>query len=63
MVSITVHLNFDDALSFMFCPLWQVLIENGARSQSSYRGRHYMDCVIRQFSNILTVKRIPVDIK
>ena len=35
MVSITVHLNFDYALFFIFCPLWQALIENGARSQLS----------------------------
>ena len=33
MVSITVHLNFDYALFSIFCPLWQALIENGARSQ------------------------------
>ena len=33
MVSITVHLKFDYALFFIFCPLWQALIENGARSE------------------------------
>ena len=33
MVSITVHLNFEYALFFIFCPLWHALIENGARSQ------------------------------
>lgn len=34
-----------------------------AEEQSAYRGRHYMDCVVRQSDNIVTVKRIPVDIK
>ena len=38
MVSITVHLNFDYALFFIFCPLWQALIENGARSELSLIG-------------------------
>jgi|GEM_PF-376192 len=34
-----------------------------AEERSAYRGRHYMDCVVWQFGNIVTVKRIPVDIK
>lgn len=34
-----------------------------AEEQSAYKGRHYMDCVVRQLDNIMTVKRIPVDIK
>jgi len=33
MVSITVQLNFDYALSFRFFLLWQPLVETGARSQ------------------------------
>ena len=33
MVSITVQLNFSYALSFRFLSFWQVLVENGARSQ------------------------------
>jgi len=36
MVSITVQLNFDYALSFRFFLLWQPLVETGARSQSAY---------------------------
>jgi DNA-binding IclR family transcriptional regulator len=33
MVSITVQLNFDYALSFRFFFLWQLLTDTGARSQ------------------------------
>gem|GEM_PF-6587822 len=36
MVSITVQLNFDYALSFRFFLLWQPLVETGARSQSTF---------------------------
>ena len=36
MVSITVQLNFDYALSFRFFLLWQPLVETGARSQLAY---------------------------
>jgi hypothetical protein len=36
MVSITVQLNFDYALSFRFFFLWQLLTDTGARSQLSY---------------------------
>ncbi len=35
MVFITVQLNFSYALSFIFLSLWQLLVENGARSQIS----------------------------
>jgi len=35
----------------------------GAEERSAYKGRHYMDCVIRQFGNIVSIKRIPVYIK
>jgi hypothetical protein len=37
MVSITVQLNFDYALSFRFFFLWQLLTDTGARSQLKYR--------------------------
>ncbi|HIK14188.1 MAG TPA: DNA alkylation repair protein [Leptolyngbyaceae cyanobacterium M33_DOE_097] len=37
MVSITVQLNFDYALSFRFFLLWQPLVETGARSQLTQR--------------------------
>jgi len=36
MVSITVQLNFDYALSFRFFLLWQPLVETGARSQLAF---------------------------
>jgi len=36
MVSITVQLNFDYALSFRFFLLWQPLTDTGARSQLKY---------------------------
>ncbi|HIK14081.1 MAG TPA: GGDEF domain-containing protein [Leptolyngbyaceae cyanobacterium M33_DOE_097] len=41
MVSITVQLNFDYALSFRFFLLWQPLVETGARSQITYLDGQY----------------------
>jgi len=37
MVSITVQFNFSYALSFRFLSLWQLLVENRARSQEIYK--------------------------
>jgi len=53
MVSITVHLNFDYALFFIFCSLWQALIENGARSQISYFSSASMDISLNLVEIIL----------
>ena len=45
MVSITVQLNFSYALSFIFLSLWQLLVENGARSQLSPQGQSALHLV------------------
>jgi hypothetical protein len=33
-----------------------------ATESSAYKGRHYMDCVVRQFHHVVAMRRIPVDI-
>jgi hypothetical protein len=33
-----------------------------ATESSEYRGRHYMDCVVRQYGHVVAMRRIPVDI-
>lgn len=34
-----------------------------AQENSAYRGRHYIDCVVRRYGQIIAVRRIPVDIE
>jgi Adenylyl/Guanylyl and SMODS C-terminal sensor domain len=29
---------------------------------SAYKGRHYMDCIIRQYGQVISMRRIPVDV-
>ncbi|HIK18172.1 MAG TPA: hypothetical protein IGS53_23200 [Leptolyngbyaceae cyanobacterium M33_DOE_097] len=48
MVSITVQLNFDYALSFRFFLLWQPLVETGARSQLHHYTEHLEQEVYRR---------------
>jgi hypothetical protein len=33
-----------------------------ATESSAYKGRHYMDCVVRQYNHVVAMRRIPVDI-